>query len=92
MAEEIKGLLAKGIALLDAAEYAAAEEFFRECIGKDPQDAEGYFYLGEALSELNRLEEAVGIMEKGLKLKPEDAEAWTSLGDLYFESGRHKDA
>ena len=92
MTEEIQELLPRGIALMDGAEYAAAAELFRECLVRDPRDAEGYFYLGEALAEMHLLEEAVEVTEAGLKLKPEDAEAWTSLGDLYFESGRHKEA
>ena len=56
MTEEIRGVLGRGIALLDAAEYVAAEELFRERVATEPGESEGYFYLGEALAEQNRLE------------------------------------
>ena len=35
---------------------------------------------------------ARAIYEEGLKLAPDDTEALTALGDLYFEEGQHKEA
>ena len=82
----------KVISAIEAAEYDKAAAAARDCIGADAANPEGYFYLGEALVGAEKSEEAILAYEAGLKLAPEDTDALTALGDIYFELGRHKDA
>lgn len=49
-------------------EQAVAEA--QQGIALDPNDAEGHRFLGEALIFAGRLEEAIGAMEKAMRLNP----------------------
>src|SRR5674476_715285 len=84
--------LANGISRMESGEYAKAADAFRGCLALEPANAEGYFYLGEALSESGQADEAITALKKGLDFAPEDLDGLTALGDVYFEAGRHKDA
>ncbi len=45
-----------------------------------------------AAREANRAEEAIGLYQKSLKLKPRWDEGWWYLGTLYYDSDRYKEA
>ncbi len=92
MAATFDDHLAKGISLLETGEPKKATAEFRRCTEIEPENPEGYFNLGEALAADEQMDEAINAYLKGLKLSPEDTEALTALGDIYFEMGRHKDA
>ena len=62
--------LANGIALMESGEYTRAVDAFKGCIALEPGNSEGYFYLGEAYSELGQADDAIAALKKGLDLAP----------------------
>ena len=52
---------------------------FERVIEQEPQDAEGYLYLGDALIRANNFEGALRPLEKALELKPD-----SSLGHYMY--------
>src|SRR6266511_2798633 len=62
-------------------------------IALDPNDAEGYATLAHILSLAGRPEEAIGMVQKALRLNPYyPAEYLTELGRAYYVAGRHAEA
>ena len=62
---------------------AAAEEVLRGVCKQDPRHAAAHFYLGEALSRLGRVAEAVAAMERVIELQPHNWRAYHTLGMLF---------
>jgi len=62
-------------------------------IALDPNDAEGYAWLGETLSFVGRLEEAIGLIEKAMRLNPHYPPFYIfQLGEAYRYMGRYEEA
>jgi adenylate cyclase len=62
-------------------------------IALDPDDADGYRVLGEAYILAGRPEDGIGVLTKGLRLKPRfPANFFGALGLAYRLIGRHEDA
>ncbi|MFA6822566.1 MAG: tetratricopeptide repeat protein, partial [Geobacter sp.] len=85
-------VLTTAIDQLEADNPAAALEILVGYQTDHPDDPAGYFYQGDALAELGRLDEAIAAYRKGLTLAPDDPDALTTLGDLQLEAGQHQDA
>ena len=51
-------LVNQGVLLMQAENYGKAVEFFRSAIELDPSATVGYFHLGTAMENLDRLDEA----------------------------------
>jgi tetratricopeptide (TPR) repeat protein len=78
-------------ALLDrAGRHAEAEKAFRDVIAKDPLDANALNYLGYMLAERGStgLDEAVGLIQRALKVEPDNASYLDSLGWAYYQQGK----
>ncbi len=63
-------------------------ECFREGIRIQPSRVENYFNLGNALSQMNRAQDAAEQFRKAIELKPDYAEAWANLAAAYGDLGR----
>ncbi|MBU1998886.1 MAG: tetratricopeptide repeat protein, partial [Candidatus Omnitrophica bacterium] len=74
-----------GIIYLRQKKYDLAQEVYRKVIGITPDDSEAYYYLGNALDQLNKRREAYKFFEKAIELKPDYADALNYLGYLYAE-------
>ena len=85
-------IIEKVIAAIESGDFQKAADGAKKCIELDRKNPEGHFFLGEALAGLEMPKEAIAAYEAGLKLAPEDTDALTCLGDIYFEQGQHKDA
>ena len=67
----------------------AAERVLRDLIGRDPMDANALNSLGYMLAERgDRLEEAVTLLQRALKIEPGNPSYLDSLGWAYFQQGR----
>jgi tetratricopeptide (TPR) repeat protein len=78
-------------AVLDrAGRHAEAEKAFRDVIAKDPLDANALNYLGYMLAERGGtgLDEAVGFIQRALKVEPDNPSYLDSLGWAYFQQGK----
>jgi tetratricopeptide (TPR) repeat protein len=72
-------------------EQALAEA--QRAVALDPNDAEGYRFLGEALIVAGRPEEAIELMRKGMRLNPGYPFVYLSnLGRAYRLTGRCAEA
>lgn len=66
-----------------------AERSLRELLARDPQDATALNYLGYMFAERGaRLDEAVDLVQRALKIEPGNPSFLDSLGWAYFQQGR----
>ena len=63
-------LTTEGVALAQKGQRQAAMELFRQALGQDPSYACAHHNLGVALSEEDRLDEAVTSFRKAIRLRP----------------------
>jgi tetratricopeptide (TPR) repeat protein len=81
-----------GQAYLDEKNYAEALNWFRTAIGRNKAYPDPYLGLAEALIATDRLDEAVIILESGVKAAPDDAGLTLALGQVYYQAGRFAEA
>jgi serine/threonine-protein kinase len=67
-------------------DYRGAEAAFRRCIALDPQASSGYANLNQALLRQDRGEEALAVLQQGLRVRP-DWTLYTNLGTSLFARG-----
>ncbi|OGS93262.1 MAG: hypothetical protein A2061_02320 [Gallionellales bacterium GWA2_59_43] len=73
--------------------YDVTEQLLRKLIQIKPDHAHAYNALGYSLLERNeRVAEALALVEKALKLAPEDAAIMDSVGWGYYRNGRLDDS
>jgi tetratricopeptide (TPR) repeat protein len=78
-----------GAALDRAGRQPDAQKVFRDLIAKDPLDANALNYLGYMLAEQRTsLDEAVTLVQRALKVDPDNASYLDSLGWAYFQQGK----
>jgi len=78
-----------GAALDRAGRQMDAQKIFRDLIAKDPLDANALNYLGYMLAEQRTsLDEAVTLVQRALKIDPDNASYLDSLGWAYFHQGK----
>ena len=69
--------------------YAESEAVFRQLIARQPDHAGALNYLGYMLAERGeRLGESVELIQRALKLDPDNGSYLDSLGWAYFKSGK----
>ena len=87
--EDTTVLFQYGAALDRAGRTADAEKAFRDVIAKDPLDAGALNYLGYMLAEHGTaLEEAVTLIQRALKVEPNNPSYLDSLGWAYVQQGK----
>jgi adenylate cyclase len=67
----------------------------RHAIGLDPSFARAYNHLGFFLADMGELEEAIAVLDKGMRLSPRDpwlCEFLRNKGRAYFAARRYEDA
>jgi tetratricopeptide (TPR) repeat protein len=70
-------------------DYVGAEKALRDILSRDPEDATALNHLGYMLAERGeRLTEAIGLIERALKLEPDNPSFLDSLGWAYFQQGK----
>ncbi|HEX5364058.1 MAG TPA: tetratricopeptide repeat protein, partial [Gallionella sp.] len=73
--------------------HDVSEKLLRKLIQLQPNHAHAYNGLGYSLLERNeRVVEALGLVEKALKLAPDDAAIMDSVGWGYYRNGRLDDS
>ncbi|NET33892.1 MAG: tetratricopeptide repeat protein [Cyanothece sp. SIO1E1] len=89
--EDIK----KGNEAYDNADYAQAEELYRAALESDPDNAQVYFNLGNALAKQGKVEEAIQMYlqyESMVESPEEKAQAEYNIGTVLSEGQQWKPA
>jgi tetratricopeptide (TPR) repeat protein len=87
--EEVAALNQSGInAALKENDYRKANNFFRQAAGLAPGCFVCRYNLGKSLLTLENLDEAVDVLTKLVKDKPDFANAYAILGDALFNKNR----
>ena len=78
-----------GAALDRAGRQADSEKVFRDVIAHDPLDSGALNYLGYMLAEHGRsLDEAATLIQRALKIEPDNPSFLDSLGWTYLQQGK----
>ncbi|WP_293363624.1 tetratricopeptide repeat protein, partial [Microcoleus sp. CAWBG52] len=78
--------------------YASAEQYAKAIASYDkalefqPDLHEIWYYRGNVLGKLGRLEAAIASYDKALEIKPDDEEAWYYRGNVLGKLGRLEEA
>ena len=87
--DDTRGLHVMSLILQDKGDVKGSERVLRDLIGRDPMDANALNSLGYMLAERgDRLEEAVTLLQRALKIEPGNPSYLDSLGWAYFQQGR----
>lgn len=91
-AHRTDNLLLMGAAHFQLRNYSESVFFNQQCIRVDPQCAEAYSNLGNALKELGDLKGATQFYLKAIKLKPRFGDAYNNLASAYMLQGQIQQA
>jgi tetratricopeptide (TPR) repeat protein len=88
-ATDSRGMHVMSQILQDKGDVTGAEAMLRDLIKNDPLDAIALNSLGYMLAERGeRLDEAVTLLQRALKVEPDNPSYLDSLGWAYFQQGR----
>ena len=73
-------------------QYADADHWFTRSLEFNPNNSQGWYYLGRAKYSENRFEEAISAFKQCLKFDPRDIKAEDNLGLSYQALGRVNEA
>ncbi len=74
-------------------DWPSAEADFRQALALNPEQPDALNYLGYSLVDRGeKLDEALGMIEKAVKARPESGAIADSLGWVYYRLGRYQDA
>ena len=63
-----------------------AEEYLRQAIANDPNNAQYYVVMCTVLENENKIDEAMSMIDKALELDDKNAEAWNTKGRLIYNT------
>jgi tetratricopeptide (TPR) repeat protein len=88
-----RGYMIEAQILEERGRVAEAEQVLRDLLAKDPLDADALNHLGYMLADRgDRLDEAVSLVQRALKVEPENPSFLDSLGWAYFKQGKLAEA
>jgi tetratricopeptide (TPR) repeat protein len=86
---DVRALHVMSLILQDKGDVKGAEKSLRDLIAHDPLDANALNSLGYMFAERGeRLDEAVSLLQRALKVEPGNPSYLDSLGWAYFQQGR----
>ncbi|MBU2359346.1 MAG: tetratricopeptide repeat protein [Alphaproteobacteria bacterium] len=86
-------LYTRGVVHHDLDQWTAAESDFRAALALNPDQPQVLNYLGYSLVERGeKLDEALGMIERAVADQPDNGAIVDSLGWVYFQLGRYEDA
>jgi tetratricopeptide (TPR) repeat protein len=88
--EDPRGMYVLAQVLEARGDIQGAEDALRDLLKRDPKDATALNYLGYMFAERGeRLDEAVELVQRALKIEPENPSFLDSLGWAYFKQGKY---
>lgn len=86
---DVRALHVMSLILQDKGDVKGAEKSLRDLIARDPLDASALNSLGYMFAERGeRLDEAVTLLQRAVKVEPGNPSYLDSLGWAYFQQGR----
>ncbi|MGD2113469.1 MAG: tetratricopeptide repeat protein [Acidobacteriota bacterium] len=82
----------EGVEAFKAGNYSVAAKEFQSVVESSPEYANGHFMLGQALSKLNRKQEALNGFRKAYDLNPNSVQFQFALANAYLAVERYGDA
>jgi tetratricopeptide (TPR) repeat protein len=87
--EDPRGMYILAQVLEAKKDFEGAERALRDILQRDPSDATALNYLGYMLAERGqRLDEAVDLVQRALKIEPGNPSFLDSLGWAYYQQGK----
>jgi tetratricopeptide (TPR) repeat protein len=87
--DDVRGLHVLSLIQQDKGDVKGAEQTLRDLIARDPLDANALNSLGYMFAERGeRLDEAVALVQRALKVEPGNPSYLDSLGWAYFQQGK----
>jgi tetratricopeptide (TPR) repeat protein len=83
---------------VERTDYASLEEICRRGANYHPKELLYSYFLGMILSENDKYDEALSVLERGLRLRSEGtrraviSDAFAAKGDIQYKLGRYKEA
>jgi tetratricopeptide (TPR) repeat protein len=84
--------LALGDLYMDAADYAGAEEAFRQELQVAPANPEAIYKYGVVLLKMGRASDATPYLQKAVIMAPKMADAYFQLGKAFSDEGKLEQA
>jgi len=84
--------LATAMQLHQAGKLAEAEQAYGVLWEQFPQDANVAHFFGLLQFQLDRIPQALALLQQSLEADPDNSHAWNNLGNMYKHLGRHEDA
>jgi cyclophilin family peptidyl-prolyl cis-trans isomerase/tetratricopeptide (TPR) repeat protein len=91
-AQEIQRLIAQGNTEMNAEDWAAAEETFKQILELEPDNPHGHSALAYVYARLGRVDEAIAENLTVVKLMPDDYNSHKNLALLYQQEGEFENA
>ncbi len=85
-------LLKSGLAFQRQGDLSAAENLFRQVLADDPDNIHGLNLLGALCVNTQRPQEAATLIERALRIRPEDPQALCNYALALIALGRSEDA
>ena len=79
-------------ALLERGRFHDAAKMARECVTRDPRDANSWQIIGMAAKSRGRFDEAIAAFESLVNIMKRDARAWCQLGSAQTYAGLFDEA
>jgi Flp pilus assembly protein TadD len=92
VAPKVKRLIERGSTMFNEGDTAGAEECFASAVELDDEHEEAHYYLGLALADLKRPEEAERHFRRSLDLKENEPKTHADLAELLHHQGRRGEA
>jgi len=73
-------------------DYSAALKEFEKVTTINPAWSEGFLWLGNALEKMGKMDEAIAAYREVIRLAPEDARPYISLGVCFTQKGQYSEA
>lgn len=86
------GLIAAGVAALEAGRRDEAESAFRKVLAREPDNPSALRRLGAVVYMKSDYEDARGLLDMAIDLAPEDADAYNNLAAILLDRGELTDA
>lgn len=89
---EVDKQLKEGILSVQVGDFDEAVEKFLRVVGMDPLNANAYYYLAAAYSQMEEFYRAVPYYQKALELNPELTKTHFQLGVAYYQMKEYANA